>query len=128
MFAQPGSICVLDDESSVLHSIEQLLDSDGLSALSFEHPEDLLAHAMHNTVLVAVLDVWMPEMNGLEVQAQLNQVSPNTKVILMTGRKTPAIQTAALESGAFAFVPKPFEDEMFLSLIREALRSAASTV
>jgi FixJ family two-component response regulator len=122
---QTESICILDDDSSVRRSIEQLLDSDGLMALSFEDAEDFLAHARSHAVPLAVLDVWMPETSGLEVQERLNDVSPDTKVIVMTGRETPAIRAAALEGGAFAFVLKPFDDETFLSLVRQALRSAA---
>jgi DNA-binding NtrC family response regulator len=48
----------------------------------------------------------------------------HSKVIVMTGRETPTIRAAALEGGAFAFLPKPFDDEAFLSLIRQGLRSA----
>ena len=125
MSARAQPICILDDDRSVLHSIEQLPDSDGLKGLSFEDPGDLLAHTRNHAVPLAVLDVWMPETGGLEVQARLNEVSPNTKVIVMTGRETPEIRAAALEGGAFAFVLKPFDDEAFLFLVRQALRSMA---
>ena len=125
MPAQAESICILDDDSSVRRSIKRLLDSDGLIALSFEDAEDFLAHVRGHAVPLAVLDVWMPETSGLEVQARLNEVSPATKVIVMTGRETPAIRATALEGGAFAFVLKPFDDETFLSLVRQALDSAA---
>ena len=121
---QPKSICILDDDASVRHSIEQLLDSDGLKALSFEEAEDFLTHARSNAVGLAVLDVWLPKMSGLEVQARLLELSPDTKVIVMTARETPAIRAAALEGGAFAFLMKPFDDEAFLSLVGQALRSA----
>jgi FixJ family two-component response regulator len=122
---QPKSICILDDDASVRHSIEQLLDSDGLTAQSFEVAEDFLTHACSHAVSLAVLDVWMPKTSGLEVQARLREVSPDTKVILITARETPAIRAAALEGGAFAFLAKPFDDEVFLSLVGQALRSAA---
>ena len=119
---QTQSICIVDDDRSMRRCIQQLLDSDGLIALTFQNAEDFLAHACSYPVSLAVLDVWMPEMNGLEVQARLNQVSPDTKVIVMTARETPAIRAAALEVGAFAFVLKPFDDEAFLSLVHQALR------
>jgi FixJ family two-component response regulator len=122
---QPNSICVLDDDASVRHSIEQLLDSDGLKALSFEEAEDFLAHARSHAVALAVIDVWLAKTSGLEVQARLLTISPDTKVIVITGRETPAIRAAALEGGAFAFLVKPFNDETFLSLVGQALRPAA---
>jgi two-component system, NtrC family, nitrogen regulation response regulator GlnG len=125
---QPKSICILDDDASVRHSIEQLLDSDGLKAQSFEEAEDFLTHACSHAVSLAVLDVWMPKTSGLEVQARLLELSPDTKVIVMTGRETPAIRAAALEGGAFAFLVKPFDDEAFLTLVGQALRSAARTM
>jgi len=124
MSPEPESICVLDDDASVRHSIERLLDSDGLKAQSFQDSEVFFAYARSHAVPVAVLDVWMPETSGLQVQARLREVSPNTKVIVITGRETPAIRAAALEGGAFAFLAKPFDDEVFLSLVGQALRSA----
>ena len=117
-------ICILDDDASVRDSIQQLLDSDGLTALSFENVEAFFAHARDHAVPLAVLDVWMPKISGLQVQARLREVSPDTKVIVITGRETLAIRAAALEGGAFAFLAKPFDDEMFLSLVGQALRSA----
>jgi FixJ family two-component response regulator len=121
---EPDSICILDDDASVRNSIEQLLDSDGLKAQSFEDAEVFFAYARSHAVPLALLDVWMPKTSGLQVQARLREVSPDTKVIVMTGRETPAILTAALEGGAFAFLLKPFDDEAFLSLVGQALRSA----
>ena len=107
------SICIVDDDGSVRNSIVQLLDSEGLKAESFEDAEDFLAYARSHAVPLAVLDVWMPQMSGLEVEKQLKVISPNTKVIVVTAREIPAIRVAALEGGAFAFLMKPFDDEVF---------------
>jgi FixJ family two-component response regulator len=125
MLPEPESICVLDDDASVRHSIVQLLDSDGLKAQSFGNAEVFFEYARSHAVRLAVLDVWMPEVGGLQVQVRLREVSPNTKVIVMTGRDTAAIRAAALEGGAFAFLAKPFDDEVFLSLVARALCSAS---
>jgi len=122
MPAKTESICIVDDDGSMRRCIQQLLDSDGLIAQTFENAEDFLTHVCSYPVSLAVLDVWMPETNGLEVQARLNEVSPDTKVIVMTARGTAAIRTAALDAGAFAFLLKPFDDEAFLHLVHEALR------
>src|SRR5208283_6157125 len=125
MLAEPNSICILDDDASVRDSIVQLLDSDGQKAQSFEDAEVFFAHARSHPVPLALLDVWMPETSGLQVQARLREVSPDTKVIVMTGLETPAVRAVALEGGAFAFLVKPFDDEAFLSLVRQALHSVA---
>jgi FixJ family two-component response regulator len=106
----------------VRNSIEQLLDSEGLEAQSFEDAEDFLAYARSHAVPLAVLEVWMPKVSGLELQKQLQVMSPQTKVIVITAREIPAIRAAALEGGAFAFLMKPFDDEVFLSLVHQALR------
>jgi FixJ family two-component response regulator len=124
MLPEPDSICILDDDASVRHSIVQLLDSDGLKAQTFENAEVFFAYARSHAVRLAVLDVWMPEVGGLQVQVRLREVSPDTKVIVMTGRDSAAIHAAALEGGAFAFLAKPFDDEVFLSLVARALGSA----
>jgi CheY-like chemotaxis protein len=58
MPAETESICVLDDNASVRNSIEQLLDSDGLKAQSFEDAEDFLAYVQSRPMGVALLDVW----------------------------------------------------------------------
>jgi|ERR1700722_1644822 FixJ family two-component response regulator len=118
-------ICILDDDSSVLNSLRELLASDGFEARTFDRADQFLAYAQEHPVNLAVLDVWMPEMNGVAVQERLHELSPDTRVIIITAREEPAIRTAAMEGGAFAFVGKPFDDEMFLKLVRGALSEAS---
>jgi FixJ family two-component response regulator len=124
--AKPDSICVLDDDASVRRSIARLLDSNELKAWNFEAAEDFLAHASKHAVSVAILDLWMPKMNGLEVQARLRKVSPETKVIVMSANGAPKMRAAALKAGAIAFLDKPFDAELFLFLVHQALRSASN--
>jgi FixJ family two-component response regulator len=64
-------------------------------------------------------------MTGLEVQVKLAKISPETRVIVMTGRKDPAVEKTAREYGAEAFFTKPFDDEAFLGAVRTALGAAA---
>ena len=114
-------ICILDDDSSVLHALQELLASDGFEARTFDSPDNFLAYTQEHAVNLAVLDVWMPTTSGIEVQERLHELSPDTRVIMITGREEPAIRTAALERGALAFLLKPFDDETFLTLVRNAL-------
>jgi two-component system response regulator FixJ len=118
-------ICILDDDFSVLNSLRELLDSDGLEARTFDDPDLFLAYAREHPVKLAVLDVWLPQMTGIDVQGRLRKVSPETMVVIITGREEPAIRAAAMEAGAFGFLGKPFEDEVFLTLVRDALGEAA---
>ena len=124
----PGTIkpiCVLDDDFSVLNSLRELLDSDGLEARTFDNPELFLAYAQENPVKLAVLDVWLPQMTGIDVQERLREVSPETLVVIITGREESAVRVAAMEAGAFGFLAKPFDDEVFLGMVRSALGEVA---
>lgn len=125
MSTSPVSICILDDDASVLRSIELLLESDGLTATTFESADDFLTHAREHELKVAVLDVCLGEKSGLEVQKELREFSPRTSVIVMTGRDRPGLQSTALQNGARAFLLKPFDDETFLAHIHAALALAS---
>ena len=114
-------VCLVDDDSAVLRSIGRLLASDGFSARSFDKPKDFLAHVQTNAVPLVVLDVWMPDMNGLEVQSLLRKDSPQTRIIFISGRDDPSVRQTALEAGAFGFLSKPFDDEVLLQLVRKAV-------
>jgi len=70
---------------------------------------------------VAVLGVWMPDLNGLEVQTRLKRDSPAKRIIFITGRDDPLVRQTALDAGAFAFLAKPFEDEVLVQLIHKAV-------
>jgi DNA-binding NarL/FixJ family response regulator len=70
---------------------------------------------------VAVLDVRMPIMNGLEVQAYLSENSPETRIIFVSGQDDPVVRQTALDAGAFGFLAKPFEDEVLVQLIHKAV-------
>lgn len=115
------SIWLLDDDVSMLKALGRLMDSAGFGVEKFSDPVTFLARLEQATCRLAVLDVWMPQMNGLEVQARLRQSSPATRVIFVTGRDDPMARQTAIEAGAFAFLSKPFDDEVLLQLIREAL-------
>lgn len=114
-------VCLVDDDLSVLKSIERLLASDGFSVRAFNKPKEFLTHVQAHTVPLVVLDIWMEEMSGLEVQAQLSALSPQTRVIIITGREDQTAKLAALQSGVIAFFTKPFDDDQFLNAVRGAL-------
>ena len=114
-------VCLVDDDLSVLKSIQRLLASDGLSVRAFNKPKEFLAHVQDHSVPVVILDIWMEEMSGLELQARLSGLSPGTRVIIITGRDDPAAKSTALKMGVTAFFTKPFDDDQFLNAVRSAL-------
>jgi FixJ family two-component response regulator len=114
-------VCLVDDDLSVLKSIERLLASDGLSVRGFNKPKEFLSHVQAHSVPVVILDIWMEEMSGLELRAQLSGLSPGTRVIIITGRDDSAAKLTALQMGVVAFFPKPFDDDQLLQAVRDAL-------
>jgi len=117
-------ICLLDDDPSVLKAVGRLLLSAGWQAQQFSDPEKFLEYAKIHRAPVAVIDVWMPLMSGLEVQSRLREISPSTRVIVFTGKDDPLVRCTALHAGASAFLTKPFDDEELLTAVRLALASA----
>ena len=128
MLALPNSncdvICLLDDDPSVLKAVTRLLSSAGWYVKQFSDPNEFLRYARIRRPSVAVIDIWMPLMSGLEVQSQLREQSPSTRVIILTGKDDPLVRSTALNAGASAFFDKPFDDEELLTAIRLALACA----
>src|SRR5881398_3670521 len=116
-------IWLLDDDASMLKALGRLLNSAGFAVEKFSNPADFLSELQQRECRVAVLDVWMPDMNGLEVQTCLRRDSPETRVIFITGRDDPLVRQNALDAGALAFLAKPFDDEFMVQLVRKAAAS-----
>src|SRR6266581_466991 len=119
-------IWLLDDDVSMLKALGRLMNSAGLIVEKFNRPAAFLSRLEQVTCRVAVLDVWMPDMNGLEVQACLRRDSPETRIIFISGRDDPLVRQNALDAGAVAFLAKPFDDENLVRLVREAQEAAAT--
>jgi FixJ family two-component response regulator len=117
-------VCLLDDDPSVLKAVGRLLSSAGWQVKQFSEPDEFLVYAKIHRVPVAVIDVWMPVMSGLEVQTRLRELSPSTRVIIFTGKDDPRVRSTALNAGASAFLTKPFDDDELLTAVRLALTSA----
>ena len=114
-------VCLVDDDLSILKSIERLLASDGFSVCAFNKPKEFLTYVRAHAVPLVVLDIWMEEMSGLEVQAPLSALSPQTRVLIVTGREDQIAKRTAFHLGVAAFFTKPFDNDQFLSAVRRAL-------
>jgi two-component system, LuxR family, response regulator FixJ len=119
--AEFDEVCLVDDDQSVLRSMEYLLASDGLKVRAFNKPEEFLAHAAVHPVSVVVTDVWMERVTGLEILARMCALSPRPRVIVITAREDLAARATAMQIGPVAFFMKPFNDEKFLAAVRKAL-------
>lgn len=119
-------VCLVDDDPSVLRAIGWLLASEGYQIRGFNVPQEFLHHALSHPVPLVVLDMWMEGMSGLEVQAQLREISPETKVIVMTANSDPTTRQCAEDQGATAFFIKPFDTERFVQAVAMALGAGGS--
>jgi len=115
-----GLVFLLDDDPSVLRSTRRLLDSQGWQVEGFTDPFAFLARAAQVQPDVAVLDVLMPKLNGLEAQRRLREVSPSTRVIILTSKDNPVVRARAIEAGASAFFLKATEQRELLAGIEAA--------
>ena len=108
----------------MLKAVTRLLSSAGWQVKQFSDPNEFLSYAKIHRPPVAVIDIWMPLMSGLEVQSRLRELSPSTRIIIFTGKDDPLVRCTALNAGASAFINKPFDDEELLTAVRLALASA----
>jgi FixJ family two-component response regulator len=117
------TVYLLDDDSSILKSTGRLLDSAGWKVEAFTDPIAFLEQAAKHRPDVAVIDIVMPDMNGLEVQTRLRSVSPSTRVIVLTAKDDPSVCRTAMKSGASAFFLKGVESGEFLAGVKAAVDS-----
>jgi FixJ family two-component response regulator len=117
------TVYLLDDDSSILKSTGRLLDSAGWKVEAFTDPIAFLEQAAMHFPDVAVIDILMPEMSGLEVQTRLRHVSPSTRVIVLTGKDDPSVRRVATNQGASAFFIKGVESGEFLAGVKAAADS-----
>ena len=113
-------VCVVDDDPSVRKSLVRLLESSGFTVQAFSEPETFLEHLKGHSVPVAVLDIWMENMTGMELLAHLCARSPDTRVIFITAHEDRAGEAPVKKAGAFAFFIKPFDNNRFLTAVRDA--------
>ena len=112
------SVFLLDDDPSVLKATGRLLDSAGWHVNAFTDPSTFLEHAATLCPDLAIIDILMPEMSGLEVQTRLRRVSPSTRVIVLTARDDPSVRRMAINAGASAFYIKGVESGEFLAGVK----------
>ena len=101
--SSPGEVCLVDDDPSVLRSMQYLLASDGIKVRAFNKPEEFLAHAATHPVPVVVTDIWMAGVTGLEILARMCALSPRPRVIVITARDDLAARATAMAIGPVAF-------------------------
>ena len=118
------AVYLLDDDPSILKATGRLLDSAGWKVMAFSDPIAFLEHAAVQYPDLAVIDILMPDMSGLEVQTRLRSVSPSTRVIMLTANDDPSVRQIAMNAGASAFFIKGVQSEEFLAGVKAAADSS----
>ena len=123
----PASLIrVVDDDEAVRKSLTFLLEDEGYSVAAYPDAAEFLRGDMPSVPGVAILDVKMPGMNGLELYAELRARENRNPVIFLTAHGDIEMAVRAMRDGAFNFVEKPIVPEKFLALVREAMESAGA--
>jgi FixJ family two-component response regulator len=120
---ETSAVYLLDDDISVLKATSRLLDSVGWQVEAFTDPIKFLERAAMYCPELAVIDILMSEMSGLEVQTRLRRISPGTRIIMLTARDDPSVRRMAMNAGASAFFIKGVESGEFLAGVNAAADS-----
>ena len=120
-YEHPGLVLVVDDDESVLRSIDQLLASSGLRTILFRSAQQLLDADLPNDISCIVVDVRMPLMSGLDLQAALRARDDERPIIFLTGYADVTMTVRAMKAGAIDFLQKPYRDQDLLDAVADAL-------
>ena len=115
----PGKVLVIDDEENICKSCAEVLQDDGYAVTTFTKPSDALKYLHDEDIDLILLDLKMPEADGIEVLKQLRAHHRETLVVVITGYASVETAVASLKLGAFDYVSKPFTpDELSLAAKR----------
>ncbi len=114
-------VFVVDDDVSVLRALQRLLKSAGFRAETFVSAQEFLSYRRPDAPACLVLDVRMPELDGLDLQERLAAEGTSIPTIFITGFGDIPMTVQAMKRGAVDFIPKPFNDQDLLDAIDRAI-------
>jgi FixJ family two-component response regulator len=114
-------IAIIDDDDAMQDSLRDLMEAAGLTARSFGSAEEFLKSDLHRTAACLIVDVRMPKMSGLELQAKLKDEGCNVPIIFITAHGDARMRIQAMRRGAVEFLAKPFDHQLLLKRVRSAL-------
>jgi FixJ family two-component response regulator len=118
---QKAIVHVVDDDWSMRGALQDLFLSIGLEARAYATAGDFLAAAVSDAPGCLVIDIRLPDMNGLDFQEQLTQTGVRLPVVMMTGYGDIPMSVRAMKHGAVDFLPKPFKDQDMLDAVLAAI-------
>ncbi len=120
MNAEPLRVWLVDDDASIRWVLEKALKSGGMLPKSFDAAEPALVALRSDTPDVLVTDIRMPGQSGLDLVRRIRDTRPQLPVIVMTAHSDLGSAVSAYESGAFEYLPKPFDIDQAVDLVRRA--------
>ena len=115
-----ASILICDDETGVRESLKLILESEyNLSYVS--HGKDAVEYVKKHTPDLAILDIKMPHLNGLEALRNIKRIKPRVRILMITGYESSDVATQAINLGADDYLTKPFDRERVRSKVEALL-------
>jgi FixJ family two-component response regulator len=121
MTESPSIVLVVDDDISVRESLEHLLRHEGLDVETFVSAQEFLSRPPVAVPSCLILDISLPGLNGLDLQKRVAIERHEMPIIFITGHGDIPITVQAMKAGAVEFLIKPFNDDILLNAIRNAL-------
>lgn len=115
-------VYVVDDDNSVRESLEELIGCAGLQPELFASGEEFLRHERSHCASCLLLDYTLPNLNGLEIQERIAASHPEMPIIFISGHGDVPITVKAMKAGAVEFLTKPFNAEILLGAIKNAIQ------
>jgi FixJ family two-component response regulator len=120
-------VFAVDDDPLVRDSVADLLDSAGFTVRTFGSATDFLQSEHPDLPACLILDVELPGLSGLDLQAELKKSGVDMPIIFLTGRGDIPMSVRAMKAGAVEFLTKPFRQDQLLDAVQEALRRDRET-
>ncbi|MEK6671923.1 MAG: sigma-54 dependent transcriptional regulator [Nitrospirota bacterium] len=118
-----NKILVVDDQKTVCYSLQRFLQSEGYDVLTASSGEEALKTINKAQPCLVVMDVRMPEMDGIEALKKIKEMHPKVQVIMMTAFSTTEKAIEATKLGAYEYIIKPFDNNELLNCIKNALKA-----
>jgi FixJ family two-component response regulator len=121
-------VFVVDDDISVRESLESLISCGGWQSETFASAHEYLARSRPVVPSCLVLNVSLPDFNGLDLQKRVAVERPDTPIIFITDQPDVYTSVQAMKAGAVEFLIKPFDDSILLGAIRECLKRSCTAL
>jgi DNA-binding response OmpR family regulator len=115
-------VLVIDDDRAILRTFTRILQRAGFRTETAENGKEALEKIQTRSYDVALIDVVLGDSNGLDLLPRIEETSPNTVKIIITGVDSAERRTEACRNGADAYLIKPVNPEMLLSFFQERLK------